>query len=182
MSAYPYILAAHIIFIVTWFAGLFYIVRLLIYHTEAIAKPEPDKSILTKQFAIMEKRLMHIITTPSMILALITGISLLSIHSDYLQQGWMHLKLFFVLCVIVYHMVCLRMMKNLAAAKSKLSSQQLRMFNELATIFLVAIVFLVVLKDLTDMLYGIAGLICIGIIMMIAIKIYKRRRENKKAE
>jgi putative membrane protein len=182
MSAYPYILAAHIIFIVTWFAGLFYIVRLLIYHTEALQKTEPEKAILSKQFIIMERRLMQIITTPSMFLAVGTGISLLSIHSDYLQQGWMHLKLFFVVCVIVYHLICLRIMKNLSASNSKLTSQQLRMFNELATIFLVAIVFLVVLKDLSDMLYGIAGLILIAAIMMITIKLYKRNRENKKAE
>lgn len=182
MSAYPYILAAHIIFIVTWFAGLFYIVRLLIYHSEALQKSEPDKSILSRQFIIMEKRLMQIITTPSMILALATGISLLSMHSDYMKEGWMHLKLFFVVCVIIYHFICLRIMKNLSTSKSKLSSQQLRMFNELATIFLVAIVFLVVLKDLSDLLYGIAGLILIAAIMMIAIKLYKRNRENKKAE
>lgn len=182
MSAYPYILAAHIIFIVTWFAGLFYIVRLLIYHTEALEKTEPERSILANQFVVMEKRLMNIITTPSMFLVLITGITLVSIHNDFLREGWMHLKIFFVVCVIIYHIICQRIMRRLEKGQSKLTSLKLRMFNELATIFLVAIVFLVVLKDLSDMLYGIAGLILIALVMMISIKIYKRRRENKKTE
>lgn len=178
---YSYIVAIHIIFIVTWFAGLFYIVRLLIYHTEALQKPEPDRSILSAQFIIMEKRLMNIITTPSMLLVIATGIILLTLNKDFLSEGWMHLKLFFVCCTIVYHFVCLRQMKKLSGGTSSWSSQQLRMFNELATIFLVGIVFLIELKNLFDMLYGILGLVVISILMMIAIRIYKRRRENKKA-
>ena len=72
-NLFKYVLSLHIIFIVTWFAGLFYIVRLFIYHTEAEAKPEPEKSILQNQYKIMEKRLWYGITWPSLVLTLIFG-------------------------------------------------------------------------------------------------------------
>ncbi|MFI5173193.1 MAG: protoporphyrinogen oxidase HemJ, partial [Chitinophagales bacterium] len=147
MTYYPYLIALHIIFIITWFAALFYIVRLFVYHTEAIQKPEPEKTILSEQFEIMEKRLMNIIGTPSMILVLITGISLLTINKAFIYDSWMQLKLFFVACLIVYHFICLNILKKLTLKKSKLSSQQLRLFNEVTTIILFGIVFLVELKN-----------------------------------
>lgn len=175
---YPYFLAIHIIFIVTWFSGLFYIVRLYIYHAEALQKEEPHRSILADQYALMEKRLMNIITTPSMILVLITGITLLSIQPVFLQQGWMHAKLFFVLCVVGYHFYCMRIQKQLASGNSGFSSLRLRMLNELSTIFLVAIVFLAVLKDLVGFLWGICGLFALMLLLMIAIRLYKKRREK----
>lgn len=177
IAAYPYILATHIIFIVTWFAALFYIVRLFIYHAEATQKQEPEKSILTNQFRIMEKRLMQIIGTPSMILVLITGSILLTINVQFLKEGWMHFKLFFVVCLIIYHIYCLQIMRKLANGASNLSSQKLRMINELATIFLVAIVFLVELKNLLDMVWALCGIIALMIVLFIAIKIYKKRRK-----
>ncbi len=178
VSAYPYILATHIIFIVTWFAALFYIVRLFIYHVEATQKPEPEKSILTNQFSIMERRLMNIIGTPSMILVLITGSILLSINNQFLAQGWMQFKLFFVVCLIFYHTYCLKMLHKLKTTSSTPSSQKLRMINELATIFLVAIVFLVELKNLLDMVWALCGIIVLMIVLFIAIKIYKIRRQK----
>jgi len=178
MNYYPYFVAAHIIFIVTWFAALFYIVRLYIYHTEALQKQEPDKSILANQFMLMEKRLMNIIGTPSMILVVITGTILLSINPQFLQEGWMHMKLFFIICVIAYHFSCLRIQKRLANNTSTLSSQKLRLFNELATIFLFAIVFLVELKNTVHMLYGFFALLGLAIVLMIAIKLYRKSIKN----
>lgn len=177
-NLFPYILAAHIIFIVTWFAALFYIVRLFIYHTEAMDKQEPAARILSDQFIVMEKRLMQIIGTPSMVLALITGITLLSIHSDYLQQSWMHVKLLFVTCVVFYHFRCLSMMRKLARGQRVGSSQRLRLFNELATLMLVGIVFLVVLKNTLNMLYGLLGLMALALLLMMAVRWYKRSREK----
>lgn len=178
MNYYPYLISVHIIFIVTWFAALFYIVRLFIYHKEAMDKPEPERSILTNQFAIMEKRLMNIIGTPSMILVLITGVSLLGINNQFIYESWMQLKLFFVLCLIVYHFSCLRIMKKLALGQLEMTSEKLRVFNELTTIILFAIVFLVELKNLADMGKVFAGLILLAIALMIAIKMYKRARKN----
>lgn len=179
---YPYFLAAHIIFVITWFAALFYIVRLYIYHTEALEKQEPAKSILSVQFSIMENRLMQIIGTPSMILVVITGSSLLSIQSIFLSEPWMHVKLTLVIGVIIYHFLCLRLQKKLQKGNIIWTSTQLRMFNELATILLVGIVFLVVLKNLMDMVYGLIGLILLSFTMLIAIRLYKRSREKKNAD
>lgn len=179
MNNYPYLIAAHIIFIITWFSALFYIVRLFIYHTEALGKTEPDKSILSAQFEIMERRLMNIIGTPSMILVLITGISLISLQPQFLQDAWLQLKLFFVLCVLFYHFICLNILKKLSRQTSKLSSQQLRLFNELATLFLVGIIFLVELKNMAEMWKVFLSLIVLGIVLMLAIKSYKRMRNAK---
>src|SRR5665811_979913 len=107
---YPYILAIHIIFVVCWMAGLFYIVRLFIYHTEAQDKPEPDRTILSKQFEIMERKLWYIIAVPSMVLVLAAGITMLCLMPAWLQQPWMHIKLCFVVGLVVYHFICQNMM------------------------------------------------------------------------
>ncbi|MFN3939921.1 MAG: CopD family protein, partial [Chitinophagales bacterium] len=135
---YNYIVATHIVFVVAWFAALFYIVRLYIYHTEALQKSEPEKKILSGQFMVMEKRLMRIIGTPAMIITLATGICLLSMQTAFLQQPWMHIKITFVVLVIAYHFLCLRIQKKLASQQILFTSMQLRMLTELATVFLVA--------------------------------------------
>ena len=175
---YPYILALHIIFIVTWFSGLFYIVRLFIYHTEALQKNEPEKTILASQFSIMEKRLMNIITTPSMILVLATGITLLSIQPGFLQEAWMQAKLFFVLCVVVYHFICLHIMRKLKTGIIY-PSQRLRLFNELATLLLVSIVFLVVVKNLLNMVWALLAFFTLALLLMLAVRLYRRNRSRK---
>ena len=97
-----YIKALHIIFIVTWFAGLFYIVRLFIYHAEAEKKEEPAKSILQEQYRLMEKRLWYIITWPSAILASIFAFWMLYDQPMFLSMPWMHVKLTFVLALYFY--------------------------------------------------------------------------------
>ncbi len=179
LSLYPYLLATHIIFVVTWFAALFYIVRLYIYHREALDKPTPERDILHAQFSIMESRLMHIIGTPSMILVVITGSLLLSIQQLYLQEYWIWAKLFFVSCIIAYHFLCLSIQRKLQQGIATMRSTTLRMFNELATIFLVAVVFLIELRSMIDMLYGLLGLIVLSVIMLVAIRVYKRSREKQ---
>ena len=101
-----YVKALHIIFIVTWFAGLFYIVRLFIYHVEAEKKKEPVKSILQNQYKLMEKRLWYIITWPSAILASLFAFIMLYQNPIYLEMPWMHVKLSFVLALYFYHFSC----------------------------------------------------------------------------
>ncbi len=172
-----YLKAIHIIFVVSWFAGLFYIVRLFIYHVEAFDKEEPESSILHKQFVIMERRLMHIITTPSMLLTIFTGIAMI-VNTPGILQGWLILKIFIVFLVVLFHVMCVLLMRGLKKEKVLLSSTKLRMFNELATILLVAIVFLVVLRTTLDMFWGVLGIVILGVIMLIAVKLYKKRREN----
>lgn len=176
---YQYILSIHIIFVVCWMAGLFYMVRLFIYHTEAQAKPEPDRTILSKQFEIMESKLWWIITTPSMYIVILAGATMLHLVPAWFQHGWMHIKLAFVIGLIIYHFICQKKMVQMRNGVFKWTSTQLRLWNELATLFLFAIVFLVVLKSTLNWVFGALGIFSLGIILMIAVKIYKRFREKK---
>lgn len=176
---YQYVLAIHIIFVVCWMAGLFYSVRLFIYHTEAQDKPEPERKILSDQFTIMERKLWNIITIPSMILTVAAGITMLILAPAWLKQGWMHIKLTFVVLLGIYHHMCQNKIKQMANGVFKWTSTQLRLWNELATIFLFSIVFLAVLKNSLNWIFGVVGLVALAVILMIAVKIYKRYRMKK---
>ncbi|NNC69630.1 MAG: CopD family protein [Flavobacteriaceae bacterium] len=171
--------ALHIIFVITWFAGLFYIVRLFIYHTEAQEKPEPDKSILQKQYKLMSKRLWLIITWPSALLASIFAIWMLYQNPIYLEMPWMHVKLVFVGLLYVYHLLCHKIYKEFQKDIIKYSSNKLRIWNEVATIILFATVFVVVFKNAVNWIYGVIGLLLFTIVLMFAIKLYKRMRNHK---
>jgi protoporphyrinogen IX oxidase len=172
-----YLKAVHIIFIVTWFAGIFYMPRLLIYMTEAHAKPEPERSILLNQFEIMASRLWLGITWPSAIITLIMGTSLLINQPEWLSYGFMHIKLTLVLFLYLYHLSLQYIFNLLKKGVVKYSSQQLRLWNEVATLFLISIVFIIVLKNALSMVWGLIGLIAVTVMILIGIKIYKRLRK-----
>lgn len=174
---YLYIKALHIIFIVTWFSGMFYLVRLFIYNTEANEKVEPEKTILQKQFAIMIKRLWYGITWPSAILTLIFGVWLTYLYG-FLPQ-WLLIKLGFVLGLYIYHFTLHTIYCQEAKGIFKYTSQQLRIWNEVATVFLVAIVMLVVVKQNLSFVWGLVGLVLFVVLLMSAIKIYKLARTRK---
>jgi putative membrane protein len=176
---YQYVLAIHIIFVVCWMAGLFYIVRLFVYHTEAQSKPEPDRKILSDQFVIMERRLWNVIAIPSMILTVAAGITMLWLVPGWLKQPWLHIKLCFVVGLLVYHFICQSKIKQMRFGLFTWSSTHLRIWNEVATIFLFAIVFLAVIKDGISWIYGTLGIIVFSMIIMSAVKIYKYYRMNK---
>ncbi len=176
---FNYVKALHIIFVVTWFAGLFYIVRLFIYHREAEDENEPKKSILQDQFSIMEKRLWYGITWPSALLTLIFASWLLIKSPGYLKLPYMHVKLTFVFLLYVYHFLCGRIFKQLQKGVFKYSSNQLRIWNEVATLFLVAIVFIIVVKSAINWIYGIVGLVIFAAMLMLAIRIYKKLRKAR---
>lgn len=176
---YYYILSVHIIFVVSWMAGLFYGVRLFIYHTEANAKPEPAKSILTQEYARNTARLWNIITVPAMCLTVAAGIGMVCIRPYLLDTDWFRVKLFFVLLLLAYHHICQKIMKDLRNDVFKYTSNQLRLWNEVATILLVAIVFTVVLKSAVNWLFGLVGLIIFSALIMLAVKLYKQYREKK---
>jgi putative membrane protein len=159
-------------------AGLFYMVRLFIYHTEAQEKPEPARTILSEQFEIMERKLWWIITTPSMYLVLAAGITMLFLMPAWLRMGWLHIKLLFVMGLITYHFVCQNKMNQMRKGIFKWTSTQLRLWNELATLILFAIVFLAVLKSTLNWIFGVVGIVAFSIILMMAVKIYKRFREK----
>jgi len=180
---YNYIKALHIIFIVTWFAGMFYIVRLFIYNTEANSKSEPEKSILQKQFSVMIKRLWFGITWPSAILTLIFGpwVMMKGGWDKTLTDAtgrWLLIKLCFVVLLYVYHFTLHSIYKQEAKGIFKYSPQQLRIWNEVATIFLIPIVILATVKSGISWLWGLVGLIGFVIVLMSAIKIYKALRKE----
>lgn len=172
---YFYVKALHIIFIVTWFSGLFYIVRLFVYTAEAKDQPEPERSILLKQFLIMQKRLWYGITWPSAILTLIFGTWMGFLYGSL--PAWLLVKLCFVAALFAYHFFIHSVFLQQKKGIYRWSSQQLRIWNEVATILLVAIVMLAVVKQLLSVAWGIGVLIIFAILLMIAIKIYKRFRK-----
>ena len=171
-----YIKALHIIFVVTWFAGLFYIPRIFIYHTEALEKPEPEKSILSKQLKIMANRLWYIIAWPSAIITLILGGIMIYQYPGMLDLPFMHIKLIFVLLLYIYHLYCHRIYKQLQNDLAKFTSMQLRMINEIATLILISVVFLIVLKNELNWLKATGVFILVTIALVLAIRIYKRIR------
>lgn len=180
--AYYWFKAFHLIGVVVWFAGLFYLVRLFVYHAEAEQEAEPARSILKKQYELMEKRLYGIITTPGMIVTVAMAIGLISTEPEILKSGWLHIKLAFVALLLAYHFYCRRIMKKLAQGECQWTGQQFRALNEAPTILLVLIVLLAVFKnnlplDLTTWL--VAALV---LLMVASIQLYakKRRRDKEK--
>ena len=177
---YDFIKALHLIFMVSWFAGLFYMVRLFIYFREAADKPLPEKEILQKQFVIMMQRLWWIITTPAMVLTVVFGVWMLTLNPAYLLKApWMHLKLGFVLLLLIYHFYSQKLLRNAEAGLIKWSSNQLRIWNEVATLLLVIIVFLVVLKNHLNWISGTLGFFGVGVALMLGIKLYKKLRKTQ---
>ena len=174
-----YVKALHIIFVVTWFAGLFYIVRLFIYSVEAEKKEAPAKEILQTQYKLMSKRLWYIITWPSAILASFFAFWMLYKNPYYLKMPWMHIKLAFVLALYFYHYSCQRIYSQLQNNIVKYSALKLRIWNEVATIILFAVVFLVTLKSAINWIWGVVGILLFGILLMLAVRLYKKIREKK---
>lgn len=179
MEYYNYIKSLHLIFVITWFAGLFYIVRLFVYQIEANEKPSPEREILLKQYKIMTYRLWYIITWPSAVLATLFAVWLLVLMPTWLQMPWMHVKLGFVLALFLYHLKCHLIYSQLQNDQFKHTSNFMRLWNEGATIILFAVVFLVILKNEFNWIYGVVGIIVFSVILMLGFKFYKRIREKK---
>jgi len=180
--SYELIKSLHLIFIITWFAGLFYIVRLFIYQAEAIEENNSDKmNYLIPQFRLMSWRLWYIITWPSAIITLILGPLMLSFYWPIEKLPWIHLKLTFVALLYIYqfitHRIFFRFQKTLDLGRWK--TKRLRFWNEAPTLLLFIIIFTVVYKDLSSWAYGLIGLLLLGVSMMIAIKLYKRKNSGQ---
>lgn len=173
-----YLKAVHIIFIVTWFAGLFYIPRLFVYIIEAHQKQEPEKSILLKQLLLMATRLWYGITWPSAVITLGMGISLLVNQPFWLNESFMIIKLVLVVFLYGYHFSLHYLINQLKKNIVKYTSQQMRVWNEVATLFLIGIVFLIVLKSALSMVWGILGLLIVTLLIVLGIFVYKRVRRN----
>ncbi len=180
---YTYIKALHIIFVVTWFAGLFYFPRLFIYNTEANDKPLEVKNALQEQFRIMMKRLWYGITWPSAILTLIFGLTVMFNGNWQKLLGdpagkWLEIKLAFVVLLYIFHYTLHVVFKQQMKGVFKYSSQQLRIWNEVATILLIAIVMLATVKESISFVWGIIGILLFIALLLLAIKIYKNLRKN----
>lgn len=177
---YLYVKALHLIFIVTWFAGLFYIVRLFIYQTEAKDKSEVEQEILIPQFKIMAKRLWYGITWPSMFLVVIFGTWMILLNPALLKQGWLHWKLMMVLGLIAYHLLNHKIFKELMNDKYRWNSIKLRLWNELATVFLFAIIFtVIVFRSGQGVLAGILGITGVIASLVLGVMAYKKFRSKK---
>ena len=178
--AYLWFKAFHVVGVVVWFAGLFYLVRLFVYHAEADAKPEPARSILQEQYTLMEKRLLRIITTPGMIVTVVMAVGILWQEPAVLHDWWLHAKLALVAILMGYHHYCSRLMKQLEKGECQWSSQQFRALNELPTLLLVAIVMLAIFKNsfpTSASSYLIVGLV---VVMAASIQFYARKRRLDK--
>ncbi|MEQ1733251.1 MAG: CopD family protein [Bacteroidia bacterium] len=175
-----YIKALHIVFVVTWFAGLFYIWRLFVNYVEAGERTEPAKTILQDQFLIMMKRLYYGITWPSAILASFFGFYMMFGMYGWLwvKQPWLHIKLSFVLLLWIYHVYGQRILTQITEGTCTKSSTFFRLMNELASVFLIAIIFVVVLKDTLSWIWGLVGLAIVIAVLLVAIKAYKKMREK----
>lgn len=181
MEYFNYIKSLHLIFVITWFAGLFYIVRLFVYQIEASKKESPEKEILQKQYKIMTYRLWYIITWPSAVLASIFAFILLYLTPGFLEMPWMHVKLGFVFALYLYHWKCQIIFNELQKDEVKYSNNWMRLFNEGATIILFAVVFLVILKNAVNWIYGVIGIFLFSIIIMLGFKFYKKIRERNQS-
>lgn len=174
-SWYPVIKSLHLIFMVTFFAGTFYIVRLFIYHREALAKWEPDRTILCRQLMLMERKLWYIITWPSLVLMFAFGLWMFALNPGLVKQPWMHAKLGFIALLFAYHFknhaLYLRTRRN----EVPWSSFGLRLWNEGATVVLIAVIFLAVVKRL-DWQYGAVGLLVLVLVLVLAANAYRKRR------
>lgn len=178
MEYYQYFKAFHLIFVITWFAGLFYIPRLFIYQIEANSRSKVEKDILTKQFKIMTKRLWLIITWPSAILAILFGAILFVLNPTLLNFEWMKIKLFFVVLLFIYHIKTHLIYKELQNDIINYSSNFMRYWNEGATIILFAVIFLIILKDSSSWIFGLIGLVFLSLFLVLGIKIYKKIRDE----
>lgn len=174
--------AIHIIFVVSYFAGIFYLIRLFIYHTETLTRDEePKRSILHKQYMFMEERLWNIITLPAFIIMVLSGAYLLYVMPMFLQQGWLHIKLFFVFGLVAYHIWSWYLLKKLRKEETPYTSLQLRMGNEVATLILFAVVFAVILKDIfiENWYWSLISFVLMGVFIMLVVKIVNRSKKIK---
>jgi putative membrane protein len=179
-EAYLWFKALHIIGVIVWFSGLFYLVRLFIYHEESRSMEDELKIAFNNQYTLMEKRLANIITTPGMILALSMAICMVIMQPSWLSEKWLQIKISFVLGLVIYHYFCYKIMNSLQNGTSTISAKNLRLLNELPTLLLFIIVLLVIFKNnfpTSIATWSVVGLI---IFMLASIQLYaKIRKKNE---
>ena len=179
-EAYLWFKTLHIVGVVVWFAGLFYLVRLFIYHVETAELDPALQGPFQEQYGLMEKRLANIITTPGMVVAVSMAIGLLVCQPGWLHQSWMYAKLAVVAALLGYHWLCYRLMGQLQSGECNWSGRQLRALNELPTLMLVLVVMLVVFKNQFPTSAATWFLVALVIFMAASIQFYARWRRLRK--
>lgn len=172
--SYLVLKALHLIAVVAWFAGLFYIVRLFVYLAETHDRPEAERAILLPQFQLMARRLWFGITWPACLATAFFGVGLL--HYRWPLEPWLQIKLVLLVGLFGYHGWCHRLNAAFQRGERPMSPFALRVFNEVATVFLVAIVFLAVLKSALAPLWATVGLLGFAVVLMGGILLYRRMR------
>ncbi len=159
----------HVVAVVAWFAGLFYLPRLFVYHAEALAGREPARGVLHAQFARMERLLERAIMRPAAVLAVAAALVMVAERPALLASGWLQAKLALVALLVAYHGWCVRLAAALAAGRAPMSSQRFRLVNEVPTVLLVLVVFLVVFqrqatpRTALGLAGGFAALLVLGV-------------------
>ena len=176
---YNVMLAIHIIGFVCWFAGLFYIYRLYIYHTEAGFSPNLNREILQRQFIKMQGKLLYGITHPAMAITLIAGVILMILLKSW-TQPWFYIKATLLVLFLVYHFYTSKIYKKLKKGLYPLSSLKLRLLNEVATIFLLFIVFTAKLKDVKAIMQSFIYLAIFSIFILFLTFVLNKQKINKR--
>ena len=170
----------HIIGFVAWFGGLFYFVRILVYHQEALQKDSALKAVLIPQYQLMEGRVKKIILNPAMMFTWICGLGMLALNPSYLQQTWMPVKLFFLVLLTGYHVYCVKISATIDTDTQKYNDLTFRILNEIPTILLAIIVALAVFRTSINFYYLAGGItVFIGLIAWGIIGYRKRRRQEE---
>ncbi len=138
---YLWFKALHIIFMVTWFAGLFYLPRLFVYHAMS------QDAVSIERFKIMERKLFFGIMAPGAILTLLFGVAMLIANPMWLKQGWLHAKLTLIVVLIGYHIWCGKLLLDFKADRNRYSHVWYRWFNEVPAVLLIVIVLLATFKS-----------------------------------
>ncbi|MCK6691487.1 MAG: CopD family protein [Thermoanaerobaculia bacterium] len=167
--------AMHLIGMVSWMAGLFYLVRLMVYHAEARVLPDPQREILTRQYNLMEWKVYKIILKPAVVITWVFGVLMLILQPIWLQQAWMYGKLVFVLLLTGYTYYCKVHIRHLESNTSAFTHVHYRVMNEVPTIILVSAVFLAVFRTRINWWYLLGGvgaftLLIIGAVRRVARK------------
>jgi protoporphyrinogen IX oxidase len=170
----------HIVGFVAWFGGLFYLVRIFVYHREAFDKSDIDRSVLIPQYKIMEDRVYRIICNPGMMITWACGLIMLYIYGiEWLKVNyWMHAKLVLLVGLTGYHLYCKTIIKQLSNRVSRMDSFQYRLFNEVPTLFLLSIVLLAVFRNLLDFGIAFVGVLLFGVTLFVFARLYKKQRKQ----
>lgn len=178
---YSIIKAFHIVFIVSYFAGIFYLVRIFVYYKDTDEFEETKKKILREQYVFMARRLWNIITVPAGIIMLTTGITMIMLNLGLMKTPWFHLKLTFLIGLGIYHYWCwkkLNEIKNLHGTNLSTPNLKLRQANEIATFIVFLVVFTVILKSMAIDYWWqlIAGFFVLVALIMTTVKLVNKKK------